>query len=245
MIKVASYAAGRRRVGALTDYLSRDGTLQVENQSGQKLTGRSVLDAELVTWENAFENRAPSKDVASLVIGVGAASDEQLAEGLKQAFAGRKFAWQRMEDEASSVRVVVILAGHLPDRQDWDAAATADDVLRPLSAACPPLQDLLRAMPAWRRWALCDRPSLTGAQHMARIEQGLAPLQQAHLKIIRAVEAVLPQGGIVASDMTQLAYSANYLMHTHGPRDTMRNSLLSPVGPGSCTGCMMRSASLA
>ena len=122
MIKVASYAAGRRRVGALTDYLSRDGTLQVENQSGQKLTGRSVLDAELVTWENAFENRAPSKDVASLVIGVGATSDEQLAESLKQVFSGRRFAWQRMEDEASSVRVVVILAGQ--DRRRLDVSAS-------------------------------------------------------------------------------------------------------------------------
>ncbi|MGL4440962.1 MAG: relaxase/mobilization nuclease domain-containing protein [Bosea sp. (in: a-proteobacteria)] len=121
VIKVASYAAGRRRVGALTDYLSRDGTLQVENQSGQKLTGRSVLDAELVTWENAFENRAPSKDVASLVIGVGAASDKQLADGLEQAFAGRKFVWQRVEDDTSSVRVVVVLAGQ--DRRRLDVSA--------------------------------------------------------------------------------------------------------------------------
>lgn len=125
VIKVASYAAGCRRVGALTDYLSRDGTVQVENQSGQRLTGRAVLDAELATWEPSFENRAPSKDVASLVIGVGAASDEQLAEGLKQAFAGRKFAWQRMEDEASSVRVVVILAGQHRRRLDVSAAGLA------------------------------------------------------------------------------------------------------------------------
>lgn len=120
VIKVASYAAGRRRVGALTDYLSRDGALTVETQSGQKLTGRAALDAELVSWESAFENRAPSKDVASLAIGVGNFGDERLSEGLKQAFAGRKFAWQRVEDDAASVRVVVVLAGQ--DRRRLDVS---------------------------------------------------------------------------------------------------------------------------
>ena len=125
VIKVASYAAGRRRVGALTDYLSRDGALQVENQSGQKLTGRVALDAELATWEPSFENRAPSKDVASLVIGVGAASDAEVSKGLKQAFVGRRSAWQRMEDEATSVRVVVILAGQDRRRLDVTAAGHA------------------------------------------------------------------------------------------------------------------------
>ncbi len=33
VIKIASFAAGSRRVGALTDYLSRDGELAVENRS--------------------------------------------------------------------------------------------------------------------------------------------------------------------------------------------------------------------
>lgn len=125
VIKVASYAAGRRRVGALTDYLSRDGALPVETQSGQKLTDRSALDAELATWESAFENRAPSKDVASLVIGVGEASDVQLSEVFKQAFAGRKLAWQRMEDDTFSVRVVVVLAGQDRRRLDVTAAGRA------------------------------------------------------------------------------------------------------------------------
>lgn len=125
VIKVASYAAGRRRVGALTDYLSRDGALTVETHSGQKLTDRSALDTELSNWESAFEHRAPSKDVASLVFGIGAASDEQLAKGMEQAFAGRKFVWQRMEDDTSSVRVVLVLAGQDRRRLDVSAAGRA------------------------------------------------------------------------------------------------------------------------
>jgi type IV secretion system T-DNA border endonuclease VirD2 len=121
VIKLASYAAGRRRVGSLTDYLSRDGELTVETQLGQKLAGRPALDAELADWEPAFENRAPSKDVASLVIGMDTAHDADVARGLDLAFEGRKFAWQDMEDDLSSMRVVVVLAGE--DRLRLDVSA--------------------------------------------------------------------------------------------------------------------------
>ena len=121
VIKVASYAAGHRRVGALADYLSREGALTVENQNGQKLTGRASLDSELAGWESIFENRTPSKDVASLTIGVGQASDEVVSSGLQQAFGGRKFAWQRTDDAVAAVRVVVVLAGQ--DRRRLDVSA--------------------------------------------------------------------------------------------------------------------------
>jgi type IV secretion system T-DNA border endonuclease VirD2 len=125
MIKLASYAAGRRRVGALTDYLSRDGELTVENQLGQKLAGRPALDAELADWEPAFENRAPSKDVASLVIGLGTARDADVAKGLDPAFEGRKFAWRRMDDDPAIIRVVVVLAGENRRRLDLSAKGRA------------------------------------------------------------------------------------------------------------------------
>ncbi len=121
VIKLASYAAGSRRVGALTDYLSREGSLAVETQNGMKLLGRPALDAELADWASVFENRAPSKDVASLIIGVGPASDAEVITGLEQAFDGRKFAWQRVDEDAASVKVVVVLAGQ--DRLRLDVSA--------------------------------------------------------------------------------------------------------------------------
>lgn len=134
MIKLASYAAGRRRVGALTDYLSREGTLTVENQLGQKLAGRPALDAELADWEPAFENRAPSKDVASLVMRMGAATDADVTEKLDRAFEGRRFAWQRLNDDPDTLRVVVVLAGDQRRRLDVTAKGCAR-IAEMLSAA--------------------------------------------------------------------------------------------------------------
>jgi 5-guanidino-2-oxopentanoate decarboxylase len=63
---------------------------------------------------------------------------------------------------------------------------------------------------------------------LARVERSQAPLQSTHLRIIRAIEAVLPERARIASDMTQLAYSANYLMQVNGPR-----RWLHPTGYGT------------
>lgn len=46
----------------------------------------------------------------------------------------------------------------------------------------------------------------------SEITNSLEPLQQQHLQIIETVLKVLPANAVVSSDMTQLAYSANYLM---------------------------------
>lgn len=80
VIKIASFAAGARRVGALTDYLSRDGELAVETESGFRLTGSEAIRAETADWADLFANRAPSKDVATLkVAGLQGEVDEATA----------------------------------------------------------------------------------------------------------------------------------------------------------------------
>lgn len=63
---------------------------------------------------------------------------------------------------------------------------------------------------------------------MQDVERSLAPLQRTHLQAIRAIEAALPSEVCVASDMTQIAYSANYLMHARTPR-----RWLHPTGYGT------------
>jgi salicylate hydroxylase len=66
------------------------------------------------------------------------------------------------------LNVVVILHGEPPaDAQDWDQAALVADVETGLAGQCAELLALVEAMPAWRLWALCDRPSMHSADQMA------------------------------------------------------------------------------
>jgi hypothetical protein len=120
VVKIASFAAGGKRVGALTDYLSRDGSLAVETQAGARLLGREAIAAEVARWAPLFAGRAPSRDVASLRIAGLAGSDETVTDRLAQAFQGRRFAWQRDKDD-ESLRVVVVLAAK--DRRRLDVLA--------------------------------------------------------------------------------------------------------------------------
>ncbi len=54
------------------------------------------------------------------------------------------------------------------DAGDWNQATTAAHLLAALANTCAPLRDLVHAMDGWRRWVLCDRPPLSGADRMAR-----------------------------------------------------------------------------
>ena len=52
--------------------------------------------------------------------------------------------------------------------RDWDQAALAAELQAAMGQQCAPLQDLVRAMPLWRLWALHDRPPVESAEEMAR-----------------------------------------------------------------------------
>ena len=51
--------------------------------------------------------------------------------------------------------------------QDWDQAGAVAELLAAMGPLCQPLQDLVRAMPSWRLWALQDRPPMRSADEMA------------------------------------------------------------------------------
>ena len=65
------------------------------------------------------------------------------------------------------LNVVGIVQGHaLGDLDDWDQGTDGAGLRAALAGACAPLQNLVQAVPAWRLWALCDRPPVQGAyQH--------------------------------------------------------------------------------
>jgi 5-guanidino-2-oxopentanoate decarboxylase len=77
------------------------------------------------------------------------------------------------------------------------------------------LTALLAAMPNGSRSQI-DRAEL------ARIRDGilpsLPPLQRKHARVLDAVRAALPADGMVASDMTQIAYTGCYYFRSERPR---------------------------
>ena len=66
------------------------------------------------------------------------------------------------------LNVVMFTQGQVPDdHQDWDHAGLRDNVLTALAGHCAALTALVEAVPAWRLWALCDRPPVASAAQMA------------------------------------------------------------------------------
>jgi salicylate hydroxylase len=72
------------------------------------------------------------------------------------------------------LNVVAIVHGRVErDLQSWDHGANAAELQAALTLTAAPLRDLIHAVPAWRLWALCDRPPIRGPQQQA---QGLVAL---------------------------------------------------------------------
>ena len=68
-----------------------------------------------------------------------------------------------------AMNVVAIVHGELPAHpQDWDHAAHAAHLMQALGPISRPLGQTLEAVPAWRLWALNDRPPLTSAAQMGQ-----------------------------------------------------------------------------
>jgi salicylate hydroxylase len=67
------------------------------------------------------------------------------------------------------LNVVAIVEGTAPGpAHDWDQAAVAAELQGAMGLQCAALQDLVRAMPHWRLWALHDRAPMASADEMVR-----------------------------------------------------------------------------
>ena len=68
----------------------------------------------------------------------------------------------------AQLNVVAIVQGTARGpAHDWDQAGAVAELLAAMGLLCQPLQDLVRAMPSWRLWALQDRPPMRSADEMA------------------------------------------------------------------------------
>ncbi len=67
------------------------------------------------------------------------------------------------------LNVVAFVHGDVPgDFENWDHTANAADLGIHLTDACPQLQDMVKAAPAWRLWVMHDRPPMQGAHQHAQ-----------------------------------------------------------------------------
>lgn len=130
VVKLASYGGGGR-VAAMISYAAREGQLPVENERGERVSGKDALTTLRGDWEHLFDNRSDSRDVAVFNVTVGNVSfdgrdlDAVAREILQAAFGGRRFVFavdERAGDELT-VRGVVVLRDPSGERLTGDGKA--------------------------------------------------------------------------------------------------------------------------
>jgi len=103
VVKVASYAHGAARAKGLIDYISRQGKLELETESGERITDRQQGKALVDNWARDFDGKAKSRDAVHLVFSMPPGSKvEALRESVRKvgerAFANREWLFAIHED---------------------------------------------------------------------------------------------------------------------------------------------------
>lgn len=131
VVKLASYGDASR-VGAMINYAAREGQLVVENQYGERISGRSALSDVRTDWDHLLDNRASSRDVALFNVGLAPAAFQNkdsysvAREILKAGLGDRRFVFAIDEgEEKPSLRGVVVLHSGTGERLTGDRKAAA------------------------------------------------------------------------------------------------------------------------
>ncbi|PZM16486.1 conjugal transfer protein TraA [Rhizobium tubonense] len=69
VVKMASFSGGGR-LGAMINYVSRNGAVVVENERGDQLRGRDQLSTVATEWDHLLKNRTESRDIGQFKIAV-------------------------------------------------------------------------------------------------------------------------------------------------------------------------------
>lgn len=132
VVKMASFGGGGR-LGAMISYVSRNGSVVVENERGEELRGRDELSAVRGEWEHLMKNRAESRDIGTFSLEVKEAVDpaadiyEQARGLLKRGLGDRSFAYAVTSQENGNVyRIdgVVVLRDSKGERLSGDKKAS-------------------------------------------------------------------------------------------------------------------------
>ena len=133
VVKLASYGGGVR-LGAMLNYVSRAGDVEVEDDRGESIQSRERLSSLRSEWEHLFQNREESRDIGVFAVSINASAshsaDElhELVRGtLSRGFGQRRFAYgiDRAGDRALVIRGVVVLRSADGERLTGDAKAAS------------------------------------------------------------------------------------------------------------------------
>jgi hypothetical protein len=110
VVKLASYAAGGVRLGALLKYQSREGDLPLERDDGSFIQGMSEVRELAAEWDVDGDRREPSKDVLYFVVTLSERpAGDDLDRAIGQALVGHKFAW-RVQEQTDSTEIHVVVS---------------------------------------------------------------------------------------------------------------------------------------
>ncbi|TCM65879.1 conjugal transfer protein TraA [Rhizobium sp. BK068] len=130
VVKMASFGGGGR-LGAMAGYISRNGEVSMETQSGQELQGRDAIAALCDDWAHLMGNRTESRDIGLFCIDIahgpekGQALNEWARYIVRSAVGDRSFAFG-VEERDGTLRIegVVVLRSKAGERLTADAKAT-------------------------------------------------------------------------------------------------------------------------
>jgi hypothetical protein len=118
VIKLASFASGRSRIGALVRYQSRDGEIPLEREDGGKVEGVAALDALVTQWAAETAGQEPSKDVLFFTATISdVVGPDAVRTALGNVLSGHKHAW-RIEEDDGRTRVHVVSSAASEEHDD-------------------------------------------------------------------------------------------------------------------------------
>ncbi|WP_141105549.1 MULTISPECIES: conjugal transfer protein TraA [unclassified Rhizobium] len=130
VVKMASFGGGGR-LGAMAGYISRNGAVPMENQSGQELQGRDAIAALCNDWAHLMGNRTESRDIGLFCVDIaggpkeGQPMHEWARDIVRSAVGDRSFAFG-IEGRDGTYRIegVVVLRSKAGERLTADARAS-------------------------------------------------------------------------------------------------------------------------
>lgn len=131
VVKMASYGGGVR-LGAMLNYVSRAGDIEVEDDRSERIQTRERMSSLRGEWEHLFQNREESRDIGVFSVTIEAAADRSDDEThalvrttLSRGFGDRRFAYgvARTDDGSLAVRGIMVLRSAEGERLTGDAKA--------------------------------------------------------------------------------------------------------------------------
>ncbi|MGN8119198.1 LPD7 domain-containing protein [Labrys sp. 22185] len=134
VVKLASFASGGSRVGALMNYQSHEGEIALEASDGSKVSGVSDIRGLADAWASDAPAREVSKDILMFTVDVaGDRGDEAIRNILSANLAGHQYAW-RAERDGAGVHIEVVMTAASRARDEKGKAVRVYDNEKSISA---------------------------------------------------------------------------------------------------------------